>query len=71
MDTITAFGIGAMVFVIIVLLTAFSLKSTSIMVSAANKGNTIETQESVDDVTDDVDDDVNDPDAPEKVSEES
>lgn len=56
MDTITAFGVGAMVFVIIVLLTAFSLKSTSIMVSAANKSFTVETQESDDDVADDVND---------------
>lgn len=56
MDTITAFGVGAMVFVIIVLLTAFSLKSTSIMVSAANKSSTVETQESDDDVVDDVND---------------
>lgn len=58
MDTITAFGIGALVFTFIVLLTAFSLKSTSIMVSAANKSYTDGTQESVDDVTDDLADDV-------------
>ena len=71
MDPITAFGIGALVFVIIVLLTAFSLKSASVLASSANKGHTTETQESVDDLTNDVVGDVNDQDTPETVSEES
>lgn len=71
MDPITAFGIGALVFVIIVLLTAFSLKSASVPASSANKGYTIETQESIDDLTNDVVGDANDQDTPETVSENS
>ena len=71
MDPITAFGIGALVFVIIVLLTAYSLKSVSVLASATNKGYTIETQEYVNDVIDDVVSDVNDQDMPETVSEKS
>ncbi len=71
MDPITAFGIGALVFVIIVLLTAFSLKSASVLASSANKGYTTETQEYVDDLTNDVVGDGNVQDTPETVSEES
>ena len=71
MDSITAFGIGALVFVFIVLLTAYSLKSVSVLASATNKGYTIETQEYVNDVIDDVVGDVNDQDMPETVSEKS
>ncbi|MDO9517291.1 MAG: hypothetical protein Q7J10_04485 [Methanosarcinaceae archaeon] len=58
MNAITAFGIGALVFVLIVLLTAYFLKSASFLESTTNKGYTIETQEQVDDEIDDrVDDD--------------
>ena len=71
MDPITAFGIGALVFVIIVLLTAFSLKSASVLTSSANKGYTTGTQEYVDDLTNDVVGDVNNQDTPETVSEDS
>ncbi len=71
MNVITAFGIGALVFVIIVLLTAYSLKSASVLTSSTNKGYTVETQKSVDDMIDDVVSNVNDKDTPETVSEES
>ena len=67
MDTITAFGIGALVFGLFVLFTAYFLKSASFLESSTNKGNVIETQEFVDDVVDDV----NDPAAPEMESDES
>ena len=71
MNVSTAFGIGALVFVIIVLLTAYSLKSASVLTSSTNKGYTVETQKSVDDMIDDVVSNVNDKDTPETVSEES
>ncbi len=71
MNVITAFGIGALVFVIVVLLTAYSLKSASVLTSSTNKGYTVETQKSVDDMIDDVVSNVNDKDTPETVSEES
>ncbi len=71
MNVITGFGIGALVFVIIVLLTAYSLKSASVLTSSTNKGYTVETQKSVDDMIDDVVSNVNDKDTPETVSEES
>ena len=67
MDTITAFGIGAVLFIFSVLFTAYFLKSASFLESSTNKGNVIETQEFVDDVVDDI----NDSDVPEMVSEES
>lgn len=70
MNVITAFGIGALVFVIIVLLTAYSLKSASVLTSSTNKGYTVETQKSVDDMIDDVVSNVNDKDTPKTVSEE-
>ena len=60
MNVITAFGIGALVFILIVLLTAYFLKSSSFLESAANKGYTIEAQEQVDDEIDDKMDDDSD-----------
>ncbi len=71
MNVITAFGIGAVIFVFSVLLTAFYLKSASVLASATNKDYTVETQKSVDDMIDDVVSNVNDKDMPETVSEES
>ena len=71
MNAITAFGIGAVIFVFSVLLTAFYLKSASVLTSSTNKGYTVETQKSVDDMIDDVVSNVNDKDTPETVSEES
>jgi len=71
MNAITAFGIGAVIFVFSVLLTAFYLKSASVLTSSTNKGYTAETQKSVDDMIDDVVSNINDKDMPETVSEES
>ncbi|HJH31423.1 MAG TPA: hypothetical protein C5S50_04430 [Methanosarcinaceae archaeon] len=75
MDIITAFGIGALAFVLIVLLTAFYLKSALILVPDNKRSYIIETQEDVADVMDDMPDNIendmaddkNDPDAPETV----
>ena len=56
MNAIIAFGIGAVVFVIIVLLTAFYLKSASVMTSATNKDYVIDMQDDAEDADDTLDD---------------
>lgn len=48
MDTINAFWIGTLVFILIVLLTVFYLKSASILVSNNKLSYTIEMQEDID-----------------------
>ena len=70
MNTIIAFGIGAVVFVLIVLLTAFYLKSASVLTSANNKDNVINMQDDVEDADDKLDD-MKVHGAPEAVSEDS
>ncbi len=70
MDSITAFGIGALVFVIIVLLTAYSLKSASVLTSATNKDYIIDMQDDAEDADDKLDD-MKVHSAPEAVSKDS
>lgn len=48
MDTINVFWIGTLVFILIVLLTVFYLKSASILVSNNKLSYTIEMQEDID-----------------------
>ena len=71
MNVITAFGIGVLVFVFIVLLTAYFLKSASVLESATDKRYTITTQEHVHGAIDDRVDDVDDRDTSKTVSEKS
>lgn len=70
MNSITAFGIGALVFVIIVLLTAYSLKSASVLTSATNKDYIIDMQDDAEDADDKLDD-MKVHSAPEAVSKDS
>nr|QNO48081.1 hypothetical protein NKOHCHHF_00006 [Methanosarcinales archaeon ANME-2c ERB4] len=70
MDSITAFGIGALVFVIIVLLTAYSLKSASVLISATNKDYIIDMQDDAEDADDKLND-IKVHGAPEVVSKDS
>ncbi len=56
MDSIIAFGIGAVVFVFIVLLTAFYLKSASVLTSATNRDYIIDMQDDAEDADDKLDD---------------
>ncbi len=70
MDSITAFGIGALVFVIIVLLTAYSLKSASVLTSATNKDYIIDMQDDAEGADDKLDD-MKVHSAPETVSKDS
>ncbi|NOR48275.1 MAG: hypothetical protein GQ533_09580 [Methanosarcinaceae archaeon] len=70
MDSITAFGIGALVFVIIVLLTAYSLKSASVLTSATNKDYIIDMQDDAEGADDKLDD-MKVHSAPEAVSKDS
>ena len=70
MDSITAFGIGAVVFVIIVLLTAYSLKSASVLTSATNKDYIIDMQDDAEGADDKLDD-MKVHSAPEAVSKDS
>ncbi|MGP8320981.1 MAG: hypothetical protein ACT6FE_01445 [Methanosarcinaceae archaeon] len=60
MDAINAFGIGVLVFVLIVLLTAFYLKSASVLLFNHKQGCgcIIETQENIDGVMDDMPDNI-------------
>ncbi|HJH28934.1 MAG TPA: hypothetical protein C5S51_04475 [Methanosarcinaceae archaeon] len=55
MNAIIAFGIGAVVFVFIVLLTAFYLKSASVLTSATNRGYIIDMQDDTEDADDKLD----------------
>ena len=70
MNLIIAFGIGVLVFVLIVLMTAYFLKSASIVFSGNNRNDVIEMQEDEED-TDDLLDDLKDQVMPETVSEKS
>ncbi|MCL7411136.1 MAG: hypothetical protein P1P69_02325 [Methanosarcinaceae archaeon] len=69
MNVLVAFGIGALVFIFIVILTAYFLKSALFLESATNKSYATEAQEHVDDAIDDRVDD--DQDTSEIMSEES
>ena len=56
MNVITAFGIGAVIFVFIVLLTAFYLRSASVLISATNKDHVIDIQDGEKGADDELDD---------------